>query len=175
MKPASPEPVKYFVGLLYADSALPPQVRSALTAELQATDYESPEFKFDLTTYYDAEMGSPLFRRFFSFGALRSPGELAHVKLFTNQIEDQFAVADRRRVNLDPGYMDLNKVILASTKTNSRKIYLRDGIYADPTLWYEKGTFKPYEHAFADFNSGIYQAVFLKIRALYKAQRRLAP
>jgi len=172
MKPEPPDLVKYFIGLLYADEAFVPKATAALVANMGAFDYESPEFEFGLTTYYEAEMGAPLFRRFLAIEALMSPGELARVKLLANEIETQFAVANCRRVNLDPGYMDCNKVILASAKYNSQKIYLEQGIYADPTLWYEKGRFTPYGHAFPDFKSGVYQKVFQQIRALYKAQSK---
>jgi hypothetical protein len=67
--------------------------------------------------------------------------------------------------------MDLNKVVLASAKYNGQKIYLDHGIYADPTLWYEKGSFHPYPYSFPDFKTGEYIETFIQIRALYKSGR----
>jgi len=68
--------------------------------------------------------------------------------------------------------MDVCKVILASAKYNGQKIYLTDGIYADPTLHYEKGHFHPYPWSFPDFKTGQYERTFTRIRELYKAGRR---
>jgi len=61
---------------------------------------------------------------------------------------------------------------LASAKYNSQKIYIDLGIYADSTLWYEKGNYLPYPYSFPDFKMDLYNKVFLHIRALYKGQRR---
>jgi hypothetical protein len=117
-------------------------------------------------------MGWPIFRKFVSFTNLINPKEIARIKIETNEIEERLAVEGKRKVNLDPGYMDYNKVILASAKYNSQKIYLDLGIYADPTLWYEQGKFHPYPYSFPDFKTDLYNPVFLHIRALYKGQRR---
>ncbi|MDM7925702.1 MAG: DUF4416 family protein, partial [bacterium] len=76
----------------------------------------------------------------------------------------------RRRVNFDPGYMDYDKFVLASAKYNGQKVYLDLGIWADLTLHYEKGRFDPYPWSFPDFKSGLYQEVFMEIRARFKAQ-----
>jgi hypothetical protein len=94
------------------------------------------------------------------------------IKIKTNEIEDLVAVKGKRKVNLDPGYMDFNKVILASAKYNGQKIYLDLGIYADPTLSFEKGNFNPYPYSFPDFKTGEYNETFLQIRALYKKGRK---
>jgi hypothetical protein len=168
MKPAEPIPVKFFMGVLYREASLLNQVKQSLEKLFGKIDYGSPEFNFDFSGYYAAEMGSGIFRCFFSFHKLIDPGRLAEIKIQTNQIENEFALAGKRRINLDPGYMDFNKVILASAKFNSQKIYLGHGIYADPALWYEKGRFTAYPSAFPDFKSELYQEAFLHIRALYK-------
>lgn len=172
MKPTEPDPVKLFVGILYSDETMLQQAVERLTAEFGRIDYKSPEFDFDVSDYYREEMGWPLFRKFVSHFELIDPKAIAGIKIRCNQIEGELAVDGHRTVNLDPGYMDYNKVILASAKYNSQKIYLDLGIYADPTLWYENGGFEPYPYSFPDFKSKQYQQAFLHIRALYKGQRR---
>lgn len=77
-------------------------------------------------------------------------------------------MAGKRKINLGPGYMDFDKVVLASAKYNAQKIYLSQGIYADPTLWYEKGVFTACPFAFPDFKTDLYHKIFLHIRSLYK-------
>ncbi len=172
MKPIEPEPVKLFAGILYSDKTLLKNALNVLAKKFGEIDFESPEFEFTNSDYYKDEMGQPIFRKFFSFSRLINPNELAQIKLETNQIEKELAVAGKRKVNLDPGYMDYNKVVLASAKFNAQKIYLDHGIYADPTLWYEKGKFEPYPFAFPDFKTNLYEKAFQHMRVLYKGQCR---
>lgn len=171
MKPEEPGPVKLLVGLLYTDPDLFERAHEQLAERFSKIDYKSPQFSFDISDYYKEEMGWPIFRKFISFDRLINPGDLAKIKIATNEIETHLAKDGKRTVNLDAGYMDFNKLILASAKFDAQKIYLDLGIYADPTLWYEKGAFKAYPHAFLDFKSGAYDATFLHIRSLYKSQR----
>lgn len=172
MKPTPPELVKLFVGMLYVDREALQNALQLLTNEFGAIDYKSPDFEFTISEYYREEMGWPIFRKFVSFYELIDPGDLAAIKIKTNDIETQFLENRNRKINLDPGYMDYNKVILASAKYNSQKIYLAMGIYADPTLWYEQGKFQPYPYSFPDFKTGLYDKTLLHIRALFKGQRR---
>lgn len=168
-KPETPVPVKLFVGVLYAEDEPLHLAIEALSAAFGEPDYRSAPFAFDGTDYYEPEMGADLRRAFWSFKPLIPPDALAAAKIRTNSIEDQLSVAARRTVNLDIGYLDYHKVVLASTKVAGPKIYLADGIYADMTLRYEKGRFFPYDWAFLDFRSGRYDDCFLRIRERYKA------
>ncbi len=172
MKPTEPEPVKLFVGILYTDESFLEKAITLVVKKFGKTDFESPVFEFTSSDYYKDEMGCPIFRKFVSFSRLIKPNELAQIKIETNQIEDELALEGSRKVNLDPGYMDYNKVVLASAKFNAQKIYLDHGIYADPTLRYEKGKFEPNQFAFPDFKSNLYEKTFRHIRALYKGQSR---
>ncbi|HNW59590.1 MAG TPA: DUF4416 family protein [bacterium] len=172
MIPAEPVPVKLICGILFSDAARLEAALEALTARYGAVDYRSPLFPFTITRYYDAEMGGAIQRLFVSFTPLISPGALAEIKIACNALEADLAVAGLRKVNLDPGYMDYDKLVLASAKYNAHKIYLDLGIYADPTLRYEKGAYLPAPWAFPDFKSGQYNETFLRIRARYKGQLR---
>ena len=168
MKPQRPNPVKLFVGVLYSDPERLQRARDSCAEAFGPIDWTSPDFPFDVTDYYCEEMGSPIQRQFWSFAKLIQPDELPRAKLITNRIEDELAVNGKRRVNLDPGYLDYDKVVLASAKYNGQKIYLSDGIYADLTLHYEKGHYYPYPWSFPDFKSGRYERAFLRMRELYK-------
>jgi len=170
MKPLIANPVKYFVGALYSSESLLEKSVRLLTERFSPTDLVSESFPFDNTNYYDAEMGTPIFRKFFSFSDLISPSFLAEAKLITNDIEDCLTVEDKRKVNLDIGYMDYDKVVLGSVKYGIHKIYLDKGIYADMALHYEKGSYSPYPWAFMDFKFPDYYPFFLKMRIKYKSQ-----
>jgi len=170
LKPEPAQPVKYFVGALYSSKEILDEAIKTLEGQLSPIDFESETFPFKGTDYYDNEMGIPIFRKFYSFTDLISPEFLTEAKIITNEIEISFAISGHRKVNLDVGYMDYDKVVLASAKYGIHKIYLKNGIYADMALHYEKGKFTPYHWEFMDFRSPEYYSFFLKIRALYKSQ-----
>ncbi len=173
MKPIEPEPVKLFCGILYSDKKLFEKAADKLTRMYGNIDHKSKTFPFEITDYYNSEMGKLIFRIFLSYEKLINPGNLAQIKIECNQIENELAISGKRRVNLDPGYLDYDKVVLASAKYNAQKIYLDQGIYADPTLFYRKGKFVPSDFAFPDFKKGIYEQVLLEMRAKYKKELRL--
>ncbi len=168
MKPGKPDPVKLFCGVLHHDSLLWSQAKKELTERFGPIDFESRAYSFDVTTYYEEEMGQGLVRQFVCFERLIDPGEIAEIKLFTNEVEDHFLTEGKRPVNLDPGYMDFQKLILASAKPGGYKVYHSQGIWADPTLYYEKGRFHEFHWGFPDFRSGQYNEDLLEIRRLYK-------
>ncbi|MBN2103944.1 DUF4416 family protein [bacterium] len=172
MQPEEPQSVKLLCGVLYSDPETLEHAFRRLESVYGPVDYRSTEFPFDLTDYYVSEMGSPIMRLFLSFQKLMHPKSIARIKIETNAIESDIMVNGRRRVNLDPGYMDYDKVVLASAKYNGQKIYLDHGIWADLTLHYTKGHFDPYPWSFPDFKLGLYNEVFLEIRRLYKEQRK---
>jgi hypothetical protein len=155
---------------LYSDEGRLLEARERLIQQFGSIDFTSALFPFEVTDYYVPEMGSPIFRLFYAFERLTSPGELARIKLAANAIENELAVNGRRQVNLDPGYLDTDKFVLASAKYSGQKIYLADGIWADLTLHYEKGHFSAYPWSFPDFRSGEYEKAFLRMREIYKGQ-----
>ncbi len=170
--PVSPVPVKLFTGVLYSDTETLDNARRILESRFGKIDTVSPPFDFDLTNYYEKEMGPKLIRLFWSFERLIDPSELPDVKVFTNSVEMSFSEAGNRKINLDPGYMDFHKVVLASVKERAQKIYLGKGIYADPTLYYLKGAFHPYDWSLPDFKDTTYYAVFREMRNRYRETLR---
>ena len=169
---STPEPVKYFVALLWADAAAVPEAYARLVERFGKIDFEGPDRAFDLTNYYDAEMGAKLFRRLIGFKPLRSPEELVDAKLTCNAMEEALASTQGRRVNLDIGYLDHNKIVLASAKAAGQKIYLSNGIYADLIARYSQGRYQPFAWTFPDFKDGRYDAELAELRALYLMQRK---
>lgn len=168
--PKSPLSVKLIIATLDSDENLLNEAREKLLHHFGPIDFTSPPFPFTLTNYYVPEMGAPITRRFHGFEQLISPGDLARIKLTTNTLENALSRNGKRLVNLDPGYLDPDKLVLASAKYNGQKIYLAEGIWADLTLHYEKGHFTAYPWSFADFRSGAYEKIFLRLREIYKTQ-----
>lgn len=170
----TPLPVKAIIGVLTADPDLLPTVYTELTHRLGAIDYVSELMPFTSTVYYETEMGPDIQRQFISFERLVDAGTLAEMKLFTNSVEQTFAVrkseTNARRVNLDAGYICLAKLVLASTKDHAHRIYLSDGIYAEITLRFYRKTFQPWEWSYPDYRLPTYIAIFNHIRRIYRNQ-----
>jgi hypothetical protein len=182
-KAAVARPVKLIVSAFASTDALLQQARQRLAAAYGLVDVESDLLPFAHTSYYDAEFtdmpdtgdppdpgGSALVRRIWSFEPLIDPGALAAIKLSTNDLERGWATNGRRRVNLDPGYVSLAKLVLATTKNHGHRVYLRDGIYAEVTLRYRDGTFSPWPWTYPDYATAAYCALFGRIRRRYVAQ-----
>ena len=167
-----PAPVKLIASLLTGDLDLLPQVRVALADAFGPIDQESEILLFDHTDYYAAELGPALRRQFVTFERLISPDDLPAVKRQTNELEQELAQEGRRRVNIDPGYVSLSKLVLATTKDHAHRLYLGQGIYGEVTLAYQQGRFRPWPWTYADYASDHYCSFFMEIRKRYKAQIR---
>ena len=163
-----PFKVKMICGMISADESLIAQAQHRLTEKLGKVDIVSPIFSFEHTNYYQSEMGTGLKKYFISFDRLADPAELADLKIFTNELEDQLAKVSEaqsvRPINLDPGYLTLSKLILASMKDFSHRIYLADGVYGEVTLQWIKGAWSCLPWTFPDFATDRYHEFLTSAR-----------
>ncbi len=171
-KPQSVQKVELLVGVIFKDGSLLSELECCLEEMFGPTELRSQAYDFDVTDYYEAEMGTNLKRIFYSFRQLIDPDVIVEVKLKTNDLEGKFAADGKRRVNIDPGYIDFYKLVLVSNKYLGQKIYLGKGVYADPTLYYDRG-WKSYAWGFPDFRSGCYDEFLDAVREAYKAKIRV--
>lgn len=166
----TPKPVKLVVSAFAPGDALLSEAKETLITEWGAIDFESGLLPFVHTTYYEAEYGTGLVRRVWSFQPLVAPEALAAIKLRTNELEQGWAAAGRRKVNLDSGYVSMSKLVLATTKNYDHRIYLGRGIFAEVTLHYRSGAFRPWPWTYPDYASAQYCELFAQIRRLYVSQ-----
>lgn len=167
-----PQPVKLIVSLLTGDPGWLAEAKARLVSLFGPIDWESRLLPFEHTEYYTAEFGPGLQRQIVSFDRLIAPGDLAAIKRQTNEVEQSLASGGKRRVNIDPGYVALGKIVLASTKDHGHRLYLGQGIYGEVTLTYQRGHFRPWPWTYPDYASEEYRALFEQIRDRYKAQLR---
>jgi hypothetical protein len=172
-RPIEAAPVKYIVAVLAHDSSdLTRGPLPALERLLGPVDFHGEPHPFGKTDYYEDEMGADLVRTLFTFEKLRPATDLVRVKLAVAETERSFEAEGGRRYNIDPGYIDFFKLVLASFKEGPQKIYLGDGVWADPVMMYQDGVFHALPWTFPDFKAGIYTEELTAIRRLYKAARR---
>lgn len=152
--PRHPKAVKLVMSFIFKEEKDFAKALSETDQRYGPVDFLSESLPFNLTAYYEPEMGGGLLRRMGSFGPLIPPGQLSGVKLWTNALEAR-SLNERggRKVNIDPGYLAAAKFILATGKDYSHRIYLGEGIYGDLTLIFQKGAFTPLPWTYPDYAS----------------------
>jgi hypothetical protein len=163
-----PKPVKLIIGILAANETALAAAVKAISESFGVIDLTSDVWPFTQTNYYKDELGPNALRQFVSIEKLIDPGKLAQIKHDTNSIEQQLADSLKlslpRPVNLDPGFIEPSKLILASTKNFSHRIYIGNKMYAEVTLMYEKGNWRHFEFTFPDYRQSCYQDFLTKVR-----------
>ena len=165
-----PLEVKLISGIIAGDVNSFDITQKALSKKFGAIDYKSPIYDFNLTDYYQKEMGPNLKRQFLSFYKLIDPVKLAKIKLIANRAEKRFSKEGKHLMNIDPGYVTASKLVLATTKNYSHRIYLKNGIYAEVTLRFKGGTFNPLDWTYPDYKTDGYLETFNRIRKIYLEQ-----
>ncbi len=158
-------------------------VRERIARDWGEIILESAGFPFQQTRYYDASMGAGLTKYFFAMQPLVEPSVLVEMKHQSNAWEEEFAALARERwpgeipearpVNIDPGYVDLGKLVLASTKDYAHRLYMARGIYAEITLFYRHGAWQGHPWTFPDYGCGAYDDFLNQCReVIFRARKK---
>lgn len=169
-KPSPPAPVLLFIATLYRDEQWYSEAGKQLRALFGDTSIETEPLPWDYSGYYADELGSPVLRRFVFFRTMIDRETLPDIKRETCRIEEQLSADGRRNINLDPGYLTLYNIVLASTKNYSHRIYIGKGIFAEVTLIYREkdGRYHPNIFTYRDYASDAYARIFSEARKLLK-------
>ena len=169
--PHTPQPVKLILSVLYRDDVDFQRVLEIVQTKFGSPDFLERKIPFTFTTYYEPEMGAPLYRAFLSFEKCILPDQLVEIKLWTNQLEKEFLnPTGKRQLNLDPGYLNGAQVILATGKNFSHRVYLNSGIFADLTLVYVKEGYQALPWTYPDYQAEPLKSILLTIRKTYLRQ-----
>jgi len=175
-----PKPAKLIISMFTSDKRQFSLYKEKLIKKFGEVDIESSVQPFDFTDYYEKEFGEKLIQKLFSFSILIRQEELAEIKRITNDLESNFGKKNikknmschKRKINLDPGYITLDKYILASTKNGPSRIYLNQGIYAEITLRFINKSFVPCEYTYPNYKTKEYINFLNSVRQKYKLQLR---
>ncbi len=173
--PRPPEPVQLICGVLVHIQDVWTEVRTVLEGQWGPIVRETPWLPFPHTDYYAEQMGTPLWRKWIAFAYWMDPAHLADIKLATNRWETFFQkkwTTEHRVVNLDPGWLHLHQVVLASTKPAAHRIYLGRGIYAEIEYIYQRGAFQPLPWTYPDYRTDEARRFFQEVRTYYRNHRR---
>lgn len=164
-------PVRFFASIMLNDNALLAKAETKLIDLLGTIEEVTPVTVFSYSDYYRQEMGD-LSRCFACFSPVKPRESLVDIKLGTNAIEEEMSASGRRRVNIDPGYVALEHIVLATTKGYSHRLYLGRGIYGDLTLMFHNGGYRALEWTYPDYGSEETTRMFNRWRQQYKEQLR---
>ncbi len=163
-----PEDAVIFIASLFSSQDVFEAAAPRLKDLFGSVYYESAALPWDYSTYYDSELGTPLYRHFMFFEAVVDPVLLVEAKLAVGDIEKEFSINGNRQINLDPGYLSLAKVVLASRKNYSHRIYLGRGVFCELELFYQEGRFNPLPYTYFDYRDDRFLKFFTKARTLLK-------
>lgn len=164
-----PEPrVKLIAGVLYPTDEWFDWVQKELRELWGEPEAISDAVPFTTTEYY-RDIAPCLLRRFVCFRGLFDAGGLPDRKRESGRVEARSRTP--RAVNIDPGYVDGARLVLASTKDHAHRIYLRDGIFAEVTMRYRFGRWVAFDYTFPDFASGVYDEFLTGARRSWLKER----
>lgn len=162
-----PDPVKLIIGILASNEKTLGAAIEMIRQEFGKCDLESPTWPFTHTKYYEKETGGEILKKFITVEKLINPDKISDIKLKTNKMEEKLAGNAgglSRPVNLDPGYIEPSKLVLASTKNFSHRIYIGKKIWAEVTLVYNKGKWISFDYTFPDHKEDRYHGFFSQVR-----------
>ena|SRR6056297_1103491 len=165
-----PLPAQPMVSMLSSQwTGLWSQVKKDLESSWDCLDYISPYLDFQETDYYDQELGTPIQRLVISFESLLDPERLVDFKLMTNRIEADYTDLNGcRRVNLDPGLLFLERLVLATGKNYTHRIFLGQGVWADLTLVYQNSSWQSLPWTYPSYTRSSIQDILNHLRRDYK-------
>ncbi len=164
--------VNLIITILHPENKDLTPIKEILVERFGDIDLVSKEFPFSHTSYYSEEMGDKIVKTILSFEKLIKDDDLKIVKYFTLQIEDLFKTDRKRRYNLDPGYIDLNKLVLSTTKGRAHRVSIGWGLYEEVTLWYRKGKFEDLMWTYPSYKLEEVKRFLIDVRENYKKKLR---
>ena len=170
--PFLPPPVRLVVGILAMDEGSMKAATDHLVAQFGAIDFILEPIPFRWTNYYQDELGAAPLRSIIAFESPIARETVPDIKLWTNHAEIVLSgTSEKRKVNLDPGYLTMGQFFLATTKDQRQRVYVRDGIFVEPTLYYENGTWMAFPWTYRDWQSEEYRVFFDEARRRFAYQR----
>jgi hypothetical protein len=146
-----PKDVKLLAAVMHRRDFDARPIEELLTAAYGEVGGRFGPIEFSWSRYYEEEMGEGLLKYYLIFKAPIDRSRLPSIKNHTNQIESQFSVSGKRAVNIDPGYLAKDKLVLASSKDFYHRLYLGEGIFGEVTLHYRKGRFRHFSWTYTDY------------------------
>jgi len=162
-----PKPVKLVFSVIYNKATDTDIIKGRLNSMFGEIDFESDQLNFEHSDYYTKEMGGNLKRKFFSIKKLINREEIVNLKRLANELENEYMVESRRCINVDPGYLAHEHLILATGKGFAHRPYLGKGVYAELTLIYTQNEYHSLDWTYPDYKENEVKDIFKHLRKIY--------
>jgi hypothetical protein len=181
-EPYFPEKVTFFCGLIYRADLYSIKENLDLLKSVLSTDSNPlihEEKNCSLNEYYEKEMGdrSNLKRVWIFSNTIDDREFLIMKKKMTNLIEveqrKKFEM-DGRPLNIDPGYIGMEQVVLATNKPYSHRMYYGEGIYGELTYQYLNKTWCTLPWTYPDYRLDKVLNLFEAAREQLKKQLKMS-
>jgi hypothetical protein len=161
------KPVKLVASIIFKEEKYREYAEKRLKKAYGLLEPLEKTLPFDHTDYYYKEFGRPLKRKLVCFRKLLAGEKIPTVKLTTNKIEDSCLIGGKRVVNIDPGYVTDAKLVLLTTKDYTHRVYVGRRIFAESTLFFRDGAFRPWPWTYPDYASQELISYFNEVRKIY--------
>ncbi len=131
---------------------------------------ETEEYTTTYSKYYEKEMGKNLVKKFVVVDKIIQKDELIRLKKYSQMLEKELSIADNRNVNIDPLYLDLDQVVVATSKWRGNRIYIGENVFAELELWYHHKSFQPFLWTYLDYKEKI--DFFNQTRQIFKKKMK---
>jgi len=168
-EPIIPPRAKLFIGIVFSSEEALGAAEKILMKKFGDIDFRTKNIPFVYTKRH-ADMVSAQYRVLLSFRKLIRREEIVEIKLFTNRLEKRLSEEGVRKLNIDPGYLTLSNVYLATCKEFFHRAYLRKGVYIENEYRYVARRFQPWEWTDSDYQKPDYLYFFHEVRRLYHNQ-----
>ena len=167
-KPENPTPSILFSGFIFKEDEIFEKLKNELIEIWGNVLDESIKFSFDITEYYYKEMEKPLFRKFLLFeNILIDPSKIVEIKLKSFELEKKYSKNDKRKINIDPGYVNQYQVVITTFKRFSHRIYLGQSVWAHLEYIFKKKKPSPLPWTYPDFLKDEYLELFERWQKIY--------
>jgi hypothetical protein len=158
-----------FFALLYReDKDLYQKTKEKIEADWGKITTELKPQHFPMKEYYAKEMGTPLGRVYLVLEGKRHRNSLIEAKQWAMKLEREFSEGENRMVNIDPGSICLEQLLLISTKPYSHRIFVGDNLYTELTYQFQQGEYRPRAWTYPDYTEAQVLNFFTKSRNLLK-------
>lgn len=153
----------YFLcAIMYPNASLLDKSVSILEKEFGKIKTKCPIYDFDFTDYYEKEFGKNLKKIIIVFEKTIEKKDLVKIREKAGEIEKSLSKDGKRTVNIDPGYISKDELVLATKKKKWFKEDLGNGVYAHKVLEFKNGEIITFNHTFPDYKTEFNQNYFKK-------------
>jgi hypothetical protein len=175
----TPTDALLFFAIFSGSPALLDRTKRSLEERFGPVILGGPRLAFTDTDYYAKSMGADLLKEWFAVDRVIDQGDLARLKVECQQLEAELAATSdlsvARPINIDPGMIDLGKVMLASTKNHAHRIYVGAGIFVEVTLYLCEGEWAGWPWTYPDYRRREVHTFFHQAREEYRRRRPERP